>query len=312
MARRIQWPDGHKFAFTVIDDTDGATVESLKPVYDYLYGHNILTTKTCWAYPSRDDYYSGQCFEDREYLDFLIDIKNKGFEMAFHNAGSGGFKREETLAALDEFKEHFGEYPRLHINHGENIENIYWGAERFKWPISKIYGLGGNPSKYYGNDPKSEYFWGDFVKEHIKFVRNRTFTETNTLKADPRLVYKETGREKYSNYWFSASDGMRLKTFLWLLKKEKIDKLVENSGCCIVYTHFAYEFVENGKLNEDFKKTIDYIASKDGWFVPASQIFEYLLKDKEYKPSKLYEAKMDAKWLAERILKRVRKLGDEE
>lgn len=304
MYRKIEWPDGHDFAFTVIDDTDCATVKNVKPVYDYLYEHKIITTKTCWVYPPKNTVYTGQSLQDKEYLDFLTDIKGKGFEIAFHNAGSGGFNREETLSALSEYKEKLGEYPKLHINHSNNIENMYWGTARFHAPVSWIYRLTGKRAEYFGHNPKSEYFWGDFFKENIKFVRNRTFLETNTLKADPRLVYRETGKERYSNYWFSSSDGMRLNAFLKLLTKEKVDRLINEKGCCIAYTHFAYEFVdENGNLSEDFKRVIDYISSKNGWFVPATQLLEYVLKDNDYPPSKLYEAKMDIKWLMQRAVK---------
>ena len=265
--RRIVWPDGRDFAFTVVDDTDGATVENVKPVYDYLISHGIITTKTCWVYPSRDDVYTGQCLQDRDYLDFLLDLKRHGVELGFHNAGSGGFKRHETLKALEEYKELLGSYPTLHINHSNNIENLYWGAERFTPLVKFIYNLRRSEVKSLGTDPESEYFWGDFSKEHFRFIRNRTFIETNTLKADPRLVYRETGKQKYSNYWFSSSDGMRLNSFLKLLTKDRIDRLIEEHGCCIVYTHFAYDFVDgDGNLNQDFKNTIDYISSKNGLF----------------------------------------------
>lgn len=304
MRREIKWPDGHDFAFTVIDDTDGATVENVKPVYDYLISHGILTTKTCWVYPSRDDIYTGQCLQDKEYLEFLRYLKRSGVELGFHNAGSGGFRREETLAALKEYREKLGEYPSLHINHSNNVENLYWGAERFSLLVRAIYKLRRSEIKSYGTDPKSEYFWGDFAKEHLRFIRNRTFNDINTLKADPRLVYRETGKKEYSNYWFSSSDGMRLAPFLRLLTKENIDRLASEHGCCIVYTHFAYEFVDNGILNEDFKKTIDYIASRNGWFVPASTVLNYVLEDREYAPSRLYEIRKDCKWLLERMVKK--------
>ena len=303
--RKITWPDGHDFAFTVVDDTDGATVENVKPVYDYLISHGVLTTKTCWVYPSRDNVYTGQCLQDPEYLEFLLDLKKKGVELGFHNAGSGGYTRQETLRALEEYKDLLGDYPTLHINHSNNIENLYWGAERFTPLVKFIYNLRRSVIKSLGTDPQSEYFWGDFAKEHFRFIRNRTFNETNTLKADPRLVYRETGKQQYSNYWFSSSDGMRLSPFLELLTKEKIDRLIDDHGCCIVYTHFAYDFVDdNGNLNQDFKDTIDYLSSKNGWFVPVSTILNYVLKDEEYIPSRSYEAKMDLKWLFERINKK--------
>ena len=33
----VSFPDGKDFAFTIFDDTDGSTIENVKPVYDYLY-----------------------------------------------------------------------------------------------------------------------------------------------------------------------------------------------------------------------------------------------------------------------------------
>ncbi len=301
--RKIKWPDNHDFAFTIIDDTDGATVRNVKPVYDYLFEKGIITTKTCWVYPSRN-VYTGECLEDESYRNFLLDLSQKGFEIGFHNAGSGGFKRDETIAAFTKFKEIFGNYPGLHINHSNNIENIYWGSKRFSGLVKWIYRIKRNEVQSLGDDENSEYFWGDICKENVKYIRNRTFSGINTLKEDHRLVYKETGKKKYSNYWFSSSDGMRLDAFLKLLTKENIDRLEMEKGLCIVYTHFAYDFVDdNGNLSEDFKSVIDYIASKNGWFVPASQILDYVLENKEYKPSRIYEMLKDIKWFVERMKK---------
>lgn len=302
MKRKIEWPHGREFAFTVVDDTDGATVKNVKPVYDYLYEKGLLTTKTVWAFPVRDEVFKGQCLEDEDYLAFLRELRERGFELAFHNAGSGSFRREETAAALELFRDLFGEYPRMHINHASNAENIYWGGKRFSPMIRKLYSLLRKNVRSLGDEEGSEYFWGDLAKAHIKYIRNRTFRDINTIKADPRLVYAETGKEKYSNYWFSSSDGMRLAPFLKLLSRGNVDRLVKERGCCIVYTHFAYDFVdEEGTLSEDFRQCIDYIASKNGWFAPASEILDYLLADKEYKPSRLYETRKDFKWFFERI-----------
>lgn len=304
MKRQITWPNGCDFAFTVIDDTDGATVSNVKPVYEYLISRGIKTTKTCWVYPSRDNIFTGQTLQDEEYVDFLRYINSSGVELAFHNAGSGAFKREETIAALEEFKEKLGYYPTLHINHSNNVENLYWGKERFSGPVRWLYSIMQGKVKSKGTDPSSEYFWGDISKKHFKYIRNRTFNALNTLKEDPRLVYPESGKLAYSNYWFSSSDGMRLEPFLRLLAKEHVDQLAQERGCAIVYTHFAYDFVdERGILNEDFKQAVDYLASKNGWFVPAGQLLDYILQNRDYEPSKLYEVGMDIKWLIERVKK---------
>ena len=288
----------------MVDDTDGATVKNVKPVYDYLYERGFLTTKTCWAYPVRDNVFWGECLEDGEYLAFLRELRDRGFEIGFHNAGSGGFLREETLQALEDFREKLGEYPRIHINHASNPENIYWGEKRFSPVIRSLYSRLRKGVRSLGDDEGSEYFWGDACKRHIKYIRNRTFRDINTLKADPRLVYPETGKEKYSNFWFSSSDGMRLAPFLKLLSPKNVDRLVKERGCCIVYTHFAYDFVDGeGRLSEDFCRCMDYIASKNGWFAPAGEILDYVLADAQYPPSRAYETKKDFKWFFERIVR---------
>ena len=105
---------------------------------------------------------------------------------------------------------------------------------------------------------------------------------------------------------------MRVTSFNNLLTKENIDKLEREKGCCILYTHFAYDFVdENGNLDEGFKAAIDYLASKNAWFATASEILDHVLRDREYKPSKFYEFMMDIKWFFERLKKCVyRQLRD--
>lgn len=301
--RKIGWKNGCDFAFTIIDDTDNATVKNIKPVYDYLYSKGIITTKTVWAYPPRDKY-KGESLSDKAYAEFIKDLKQKGYEIAFHNAGSGGFKREETASALNDFKTLLGEYPQMHINHANNTENIYWGYERFSGLVRWIYKVKKAHIPSEGTCKNSEYFWGDICKDKIRFIRNRTFNGINTLKEDKRLVYRETGKNEYSNYWFSSSDAMKEDSFVKLLSKENVDKLEREKGLCILYTHFGYGFVDDkGNLSEGFKKAVDYLASKNCWFAPASEILDYVLKDKEYKPSKIYEFFMDIKWFFERIKK---------
>ena len=44
----MRWPEDKAFAFTIIDDTDYATIENIKPVYDFLYDAGLKTTKTVW------------------------------------------------------------------------------------------------------------------------------------------------------------------------------------------------------------------------------------------------------------------------
>ncbi len=302
MRRRIEWPDGRDFAFTVVDDTDGATLGNIKPVYDYLAERKIFTTKTCWAFPPKDAVYKGSSLQDEDYVCYLKELSEKGFELAFHNAGSGNHTRDETLAGLELFRETFGHYPRMHINHGNCMENIYWGPNRFHQPIRSIYKKAAPKVRSYGHDEASVFFWGDACKKHITYIRNRTFNDLNTLKEDSRLVYPESGKEKYSNFWFSSSDGMNIARFRKVMARKNIDQLIKEKGCCILYTHFAYGFVDrNGALDAAFCNAIDYISKQNGWFVPASEMLDYIKQDRSYAASRAYEWKMDIKWLIERV-----------
>ena len=49
--RRVRWPEGKDFAFTVFDDTDHSTLENAHPVYDLLGDLGFATTKSVWTFP---------------------------------------------------------------------------------------------------------------------------------------------------------------------------------------------------------------------------------------------------------------------
>ncbi|NMA72702.1 MAG: hypothetical protein GX963_00760 [Bacteroidales bacterium] len=99
---KINWPYDKKFAFTIVDDTDGGTVSNLKPIYDLLYESGIKTTKTVWVYPSRDKFKGGSLL-DNNYLEFIKQLEQRGFEIALHNVGSGSFTKKEIEKGLELF-----------------------------------------------------------------------------------------------------------------------------------------------------------------------------------------------------------------
>ncbi|NMA72701.1 MAG: hypothetical protein GX963_00755 [Bacteroidales bacterium] len=152
---------------------------------------------------------------------------------------------------------------------------------------------------YYGADPTSEQFWGDLAKKHFKYIRNHTFNGINTLKYDPKMPYRVPHKEKYSNYWFSSSDGDTLEEFTDLITPKNIMKLENQNGLCIVYTHFAKGFVDDkGVVNPQFKKNLEFLSSRDGWFVPAGEILDFLESHSEKRNVlKAYLTKFDSKWI---------------
>lgn len=97
----------------------------------------MKTTKTAWPLGPRDNY-TGEALEDENYLQFIQSLNEKGFEIAFHNAGSGQFYREEIIDSIELFKDKIGYYPNVHINHASNMDNIYWGWKRFSFHLSTL------------------------------------------------------------------------------------------------------------------------------------------------------------------------------
>ena len=304
-----EWPDGRKFAFSIIDDTDNATIGNVAPVYDFLTSIGIRATKTVWVYPPRNNY-TGQCIQDADYLEFVKQLQASGHEIALHNVGSGSFTRQEIIRGLKTFRELIGDYPRIHINHASNPDNVYWGSHRFTGLLSPAYALfcRMRGRAYGGVQPGSESFWGDQVKRHIDYVRNLTFNRIDVLSVDPLMPYVRPGKEEFSNLWFSASDGHAIGDFNRLITKENVDGLERSGGACIVYTHFASGFLhENGVVNDLFVQRMEDLAQRDGWFAPVSQILDRLnAEGQPRRVTKEYEKRLQRRWLADRLIKAVR------
>lgn len=305
---RIHWPDGKQFAFTIVDDTDLSTVKNVEQIYAHLQKAGMRTTKTVWAYPSRDTFHGDCLTANPEYRKFVQELDRKGFEIAYHGAGSGAFTREETRAGLEEVRKTVGHYPRMHVNHANNPDGIYWGASRLTPFVAFFFGLyrrlrGRTPSTY-GHVPDSEYFWGDICKQNIDYIRNHTFRGLNILRYDKVMPYWDQKKQAYSNYWYSASDGMEYSAFKRLVTRERVDKLVKEGGLAVIYVHFAFGFTDDdGTPKQDFLDRIDYVASQNGWFAPVSEVLDFLKMQKGRGKKVGYFAKfrMDLTWMAEAL-----------
>jgi len=303
----IDWPDGKSFAFTVFDDTDNSTVENITPLYDLLAECGLRTTKSVWTYPPRD-FFTGGCLEDSDYLNYVRVLQKSGFEIASHGVGSGKFSRQEIIDGIEKFNQLLGFYPYLYANHARNSDLIYWGHKRFTYPMNWLYHLV-QKRTYHGDEEGSEYFWGDLCKKHIKYIRNRTFQEVNTGKCDQVMPYIERTKTEYANFWFSSSDGHTIAEFNELIRPENIDRLEQENGFCIVYTHFASGFVDDkGCIDRMFQDNIKELSKRNGWFVPVGELLDFLLtvdgRGQEVSYPNLL--RLDLYWLFERINKKVR------
>lgn len=110
----------------------------------------------------------------------------------------------------------------------------------------------------------------------------------------------------YVNFWFASADGGSLRRFLQNFTIEAMKGLEANGSLCIGYVHFAAGFVQDGKLNAEFRKRMEFLASLNGWFAPASEILDHLRAGAEPRDRNIPRkrlAKLERKWLFEKLCK---------
>lgn len=305
MVDNITWPDNKQFAFTVFDDTDLATLENVGGVYSFLADCGFRTTKSCWPVAGNPNKgrFPGQTCDDVDYLQWVLDLQSKGFEIGWHNSTWHGLHREEILAAMEKFAKIFRGYPTTGATHCKD-EGIYWGNSRFTGINTFLYNfMTGyrNRGKYRGHVEGDEYFWGDLCKEKIKYYRNFVFQDVNTLKSCPFMPYHDPKRP-YVNYWFASSNGHDVSSFNKCISQKNQDRLEEEGGACIMYTHFAKGFIEDGKLDPKFKRLMTRLSQKNGWFVPVGTLLDYLLQvNGRHEITDSQRRRLERKWLFEKL-----------
>jgi len=277
---RDGFPLGKRFAFTILDDTDDATVENVKPVYDLLYELGYRTTKTVWPVDCPEgsrEYFAGHTLSNPGYLHFCLELRARGFEITWHGATMESSTRDRTIKGLERFRDAFGHYPALHVNHAQNRENIYWGRDRYQTGAIRFFaGLHKGDERYVGHVEGSPYFWGDLCLEHFRFTRNFTFYDINTLKADPHTPYR-LDATPFVRRWFSTSDGTNVDEFARVVHRGSIDRLHREGGVCILSTHLAKGFVTDGRVDLRVADALRYMSTLPGWFVPVSEVLDYLM-----------------------------------
>jgi peptidoglycan/xylan/chitin deacetylase (PgdA/CDA1 family) len=303
-------PAGTRFAFSVLDDTDDATLENVGPVYALLRELGFRTTKTVWPLDCPEgsrNFFAAETLQDKKYLGFVHELAEAGFEVAFHGATMESSRRERTLEALELMRSEFGRYPRLFCNHGQNRENLYWGSRRFhSAPLRRLTRMlarnGGDA--YEGEREDSPFFWGDVCRQVIQYVRNFTFDRLNVLDADPVTPY-HLPTAPYVRYWFSTADAPDGEAFNRLLTPDRIDQLAAEGGVCIVSTHFGKRFVKDGRVNPGTERVLRYLADQGGWFVPVSDVLDRLLGAGRGRTLTRAEVmRMELRFVAERIRRR--------
>jgi hypothetical protein len=302
----MQWPHGKQFAFTIFDDTDLQTADNVRAVYSFLSDLGFRTTKTVWPIRgSRTPKVGGVTCEDERYLKWVLGLKESAFEIALHNVTYHTSTRQETARGIETFRRIFGHYPYSLANHTGCAESIYWGRARLTGLNQVLYDalhVHRRKEVFEGHVENSHLFWGDLCKEKIKYVRNFTFGDINTLKMCPAMPYHDPARP-YVNYWFAGAEGPDITSFNRLLCEQNQDQLAREGGACIVYAHLAQGFQEHGKVNNRFKYLLERISKLNGWFVPLVTLLDHILVVRGHHVISGDErTKLERRWLTHKII----------
>ena len=233
--KRIVWPEGKDFAFTVFDDTDLATVSNVRPVYELLAECGVFVTKSVWPLRNRhadDPTSEGMDCEDPEYLKWVLDLQGCGFEIGLHAVASGGCRRDQTIAGIERFRSLFGPEPITYATHFTSPEGIYFGPDRLsgiRRALYQLYSRRHHEVRFRGHVEGDEFFWGDACRSYVRYVRNFVFRDINTLKCCPGMPYHDPDRP-YVNYWFASSEGRDVESFVSTISEANQDRLAGEGG----------------------------------------------------------------------------------
>jgi hypothetical protein len=275
-------------------------------VYSFLADLGFRTTIGVWPLEVRRQRNSGgETCANPKYREFLQQLQQKGFEIAFHTAAPHPSTREEVIESLDLFQRYFGGHPRSMANH-YNADALYWGPARISGWRRIVYNFstaGRKRGKFFGHVNSHPSFWGDVCRDRIQYCRNFVFADINTLRMCPWMPYSDPLRP-YVRYWFSSSEGANAKSFLKSMQDEHVDRLEAEGGACIMYTHFGLGFVQNGKLDAQFRRIMERLAARNAWFVPVSDLLDFLLKTNG--PTVLDDIirrQLEVRWLFEKLFR---------
>ena len=123
------------------------------------------------------------------------------------------------------------------------------------------------------------------------------FGDINTLKLCPFMPYYDPARP-YVRGWFASSEGPNVETFNRTVSESSQDRLAQEGGACIMYTHFARQFVIDGKIDPRFQALMNRFSRLNGWFVPTHTLLTFLQQGgKPYVITDAERSHLECRWL---------------
>ena len=297
------WPEGKKFAFTIMDDTDRAYLQGVKPFYDELIRHGLRTTKTVWALESPpDDPFRGDSLQNPAYRAWILDLQKAGFEIAWHGARSGGTERSLHADALERFREIIGAYPRTYANHAVNPECLYWGEERFDAPIVReIFRRFSGRERFLGSTPGTPYNWEDLCAKTLRYVRGFNFDDTVTSRQDPWMPYHDP-RRPAALRWFSASDGSDVERFVRLLAPARLDALEPAAAAASSTRTLRMALYETERSTRECCARLKISPAGPEWYVPVDALLDHIEQQRgEFVITTAQHRRLEWRWAAYQV-----------
>jgi hypothetical protein len=276
----IAFPDGRKFAFSIFDDTDVATLDYIRPIYELLDQLGFRTTKSVWplAYQGRSEYEGSATLDDTDYASYVRHLQERGFEIAFHGARMESSERATIQRAFEVYQRTLGCYPTSYAAHAANCDNLYWGADRFRFRFWRcLYAAAGGRREQCGEGHRKEsrYYWGDLAHQHLRYVRSFTYDELNLWKITTAIPYRTAGTPGV-NAFFPSAFADNVEEFIELLSPARQTRLEREGGLAIVGTHFGKGFLRNGRVHPQIVELLTQLSCRQGWFPPVSTLLDYV------------------------------------
>ena len=152
-----------------------------------------------------------------------------------------------------------------------------------------------------GHVPESPLFWGDICRDHVTYVRNFVYRDINTLKACPYVPYHDASKP-FVQQWFAGAEGASLPAFVATLAEANQQRLEDEGGLCIMYTHLGAGFYRSGRIDPAFERLMRQMAARNGWFAPVATVLDHLRASQgEWELGERERRSLEWRWLGEKI-----------
>jgi len=277
------YPEGCRFAFTIVHDADSAYSKRLAPLFDVFDDLGLRVTASAfafWAQWARGGAIWSEWraaspltapiavpFCDPDERSFYQDLEARGHEIALHTPSDTSSTREEVVAAFELYRTTFGHYPTVYTEHSSRSNKDAQSNQ------------GSDPSSpYYCRDVLLRYnpwIWVDGAGalpdtsdgKYFEIPPDATpLNEQACARYGLPKAFVRTGR------WTAGdADG-----FLDSYSEENLDTLERDGGMALAYTHFDYGWLDSstGRMRADLEDRLRYLAAKPGWFAPAGEILD--------------------------------------